>query len=402
MLELDSALPFSPAREDDFFPLLPSRPAVCLIEPNDERAEPYLIRTADLRRRLSRLLGPADPASKRLNLREFARGIRYRETPSDFEQSLTFYQHAKANFPKRYRDLMRLRPPAVLKVNLRNAYPRCFVTRRIAVDDAGLPAFGAYIGPFRSRKAADAFKDRFLDLFKIRRCQIKIRRDPSFPGCLYSEMKMCLAPCFAGCSKEDYDVEVQRVVDFLDSSGASLRTAFEKERELASDNLDFERASALHKKVEKVDEVLRGQPELPRRIQDLHAVIFQKSTAENTIALFAIRSGRLAEPFFLKFAETSEPRSAEARVREYLEGVMAAPPPQHSSPRSSSTDLSEHLSLVARWFYSSPHDGGIFFREEDWPYRRILRACTNLLAPKKEEPDATAPQSAPAKNEESR
>src|SRR5260370_28772419 len=38
------------------------------------------------------------------------------------------------------------------------------------------------------------------------RCQIKIRRDPTFPGCLYSEMKMCLAPCFAGCTKEEYDV----------------------------------------------------------------------------------------------------------------------------------------------------------------------------------------------------
>ena len=43
-----------------------------------------------------------------------------------------------------------------------------------------------------------------LDLFRIRRCQIKIRRDPDFPGCIYSEMKMCLAPCFAGCTEEEY------------------------------------------------------------------------------------------------------------------------------------------------------------------------------------------------------
>ena len=45
-------------------------------------------------------------------------------------------------------------------------------------------------------------------------------------------------------------------------------------------------------------------------------------------------------------------------------------------------ELSEHLWLVARWFYSNPRSGEIFFREKnDWPYRRILRACSRLLAP---------------------
>jgi hypothetical protein len=40
------------------------------------------------------------------------------------------------------------------------------------------------------------------------------------------------------------------------------------------------------------------------------------------------------------------------------------------------------LWLVARWFYSNPRTGEIFFREKnDWPYRRILRACSRLLAP---------------------
>src|SRR5439155_145355 len=101
--------------------------------------------------------------------------------------------------------------------------------------------------------------------------------DLTFPGCIYSEMKMCLAPCFSGCTKEEYDVEVNRLVEFLETSGGSLRTAFEQERERASEQLDFERARTLHKKVEKLDEVLRGRPEITRRIQDLHAVILQRT-----------------------------------------------------------------------------------------------------------------------------
>jgi hypothetical protein len=44
--------------------------------------------------------------------------------------------------------------------------------------------------------------------------------------------------------------------------------------------------------------------------------------------------------------------------------------------------LSEHLWLVARWYYSNPREGEIFFREKDWPYRRIMRGCSRLLAPR--------------------
>ncbi len=377
MLELDSGLEFDAARaEERFFPVLPPQPAVCLIEAREEKAEPFLIRTQNLQRRLQRLLGPIDPSSKRLNLSDFARGIRYRLTGSPFEQSLTYYQHAKQFFPKRYRELMRLRPAAVLKVNLRNAYPRCYVTRRIPVDEAGLPTGGTYYGPFASRRSAQAFAERILDLFKVRRCQIKIRRDPTFPGCLYSEMKMCLAPCFAGCTKEEYDVEVQRLVQFLETSGGSLRSTIEEERGKASEQLDFERAAALHKKVEKLDEVLRGRPELTRRIQDLDAVILQRAVEEQTIGVFRVRGGRLAEPFFLRFTEiASQPRSAEHIFREQFESASAP----------ADGDLGEHLRLVARWFYSNPREGEIFFREKDWSYRRILRACSRLLAPKTDE-----------------
>jgi excinuclease ABC subunit C len=378
VLELDCGAAFDVAHCEDFFSTLPPRPAVCLIELRDETAEPLLVRTQDLRRRLHRLLGPPDPGSKRLNLREVAHGIRYRLTGSRFEQIFTYYIHAKQLFPGRYQKLMRLRPPAILKVSLRNAYPRCYVTRRIAVDDSGAPTAGAYYGPFASRRSAEAFAESALDFFKVRRCQIKIRRDPSFPGCMYSEMKMCLAPCFAGCTKEDYDVEVQKLVQFLDTGGGSLRDSLEQERETASEQLDFERAAAQHKRIEKLDDALRGSPELARRIQDLNAVILQRSAEEQTIGVYCVHGGWLAKPTFVRFAEIAgQPRSAEHIFREYLEGPSAKP--QDVSAKKDA--LSEHLWLLARWYYSSPREGEIFYREKDWPYRRIMRGCSRLLAP---------------------
>jgi excinuclease ABC subunit C len=212
---------------------------------------------------------------------------------------------------------------------------------------------------------------------------------------------MCLAPCFAGCTKEDYDVEVQRLVQFLDTSGGSLRNSLEQEREGASEQLDFERAAGLHKKIEKLDDALRGSPELPRRIQDLNAVILQRSAEEQTIAVYAVHGGWLAEPTFVRFAEIAgQPRSAEHIFREYLEGPSAkrqedAPANAPAQGKDKNT-LSENLWLVARWYYSNPREGEIFFREKDWPYRRIMRGCSRLLAPKAEPESNGAPPHAPA------
>ena len=372
MLDLDCGLEFDPSRDEEFFLALPPRPAVCLIEPKDPSAEPFFIRTQDLQRRLRRLLGPADPSSKRLNLRDFAKGLRYRLTPSAFEQNLVYYQQARQLLAKRYKRMLRLRPPAVLKISLRNAYPRCYATRQIPVDANGEPSGGFYYGPFASRKSAEAFAEGVLDLFKVRRCQIKIRRDPTFPGCIYSEMKMCLAPCFAGCSKEEYDVEVGRLVSFLQTGGASLRDELETDRNRASEDLDFEKAALLHKKVDKLDDALRGQAELPRRLQDLNAVIFQRGGEDQSIAVYEVRAGRISDPFLLSFATLAgEPRSAEQLLRQQLEGQRETSP----------ADLSEHLWLLARWFYSNPREGEIFFKENTWPYRRMMRACARLLAP---------------------
>jgi excinuclease ABC subunit C len=372
VLNLDFGLEFDPLRDKEFFAALPPQPAVCLMVPKEPSAEPLFIRTQDLRRRLQRLLGPPDPSSKRLNLRDFTRATRYRLTASAFEQTFAYYQQAKLLFPKRYRDMLHMRPPAVLKVNLRNAYPRCYATRKIPLDSNGEPAGGIYYGPFPSRKSADAFAERALDLFKVRRCQIKIRRDPSFPGCIYSEMKMCLAPCFAGCSKEEYDVEVGRLVAFLETGGGSLREHLEAERNRASEGLDFEKAAALHKKLDKLDDALRSQPELPRRLQDLNAIILQRGLEDQTIAVYEVRAGKIAEPFVLSFSSLAgDPRSGEQFLREHLE---------NSAPVEAA-DLSEHLWLLARWFYSNPRQGEIFFRGNAWPYRRMMRACARLLAP---------------------
>jgi len=396
VLPLEAGLEFDPSSEEQFFPSIPHHAGIFLIEtraaPGASAAKPYLARTADLRCAAERLLRAPDAASKKLNLRDVATKFSFRVTGSRFEQSLVLYHQARVRSPKGYRAFLRLRPPALLKISLRNSYPRCYVTRRIFRDG------GYYFGPFASRQVAEAFANEFLDLFKIRRCQIKIRRDPSFPGCIYSEMRMCLAPCFAGCTKEDYDVEVNRVLQTLESGGVFLTGAMEREREAASEATDFERAAALHKKLDKINSVLRGLPEIAQRVDAMNAVILQRAVRDKTVAIFAVVNGLISPPLFICFNESGKPRSVEAVLRQHFEGLQSrdaapqsesyvkisgegtAPGGERFNLHGETAEREEHLSLVARWFYSKPRAGEILFRDTDWPYRKILRACARVLA----------------------
>ena len=242
------------AEADGFLEGLPSCSAVFALFPtprNEAPPAPYLGRTRDLRRRLARLLSARRPISKMLNLRELTARVEYEPVGSAFEGTWLLYLLNRHYFARQYRDRLRLKPPALLKLKMQNRFPRCYPTRRMAKDGS------LYYGPFPSMAVAERFAGEFLDFFKIRRCVEELNPDPSHPGCIYSQLHMCLAPCFAGCTDAEYQGEVQRVVEFLDSQGKSLQRALEAERAQASASLEFEQASKIHHRIEKLNEVLR-------------------------------------------------------------------------------------------------------------------------------------------------
>ena len=104
---------------------------------------------------------------------------------------------------------MHLRAPAFVRFLGGNPYPRITVTHRPSQREAEW----AY-GPFASRAAAERYAEEALKLFLLRRCTDDLDPDPSHPGCVYSEMKMCLAPCYKGCTDERYAEEAAAVEDF--------------------------------------------------------------------------------------------------------------------------------------------------------------------------------------------
>ena len=374
-MKLQHSAPFDRTQAESFLNSLLARPAVFALWPRANpvpATQPYLGRTSNLRHRLERLLASPRPGLRRLNLNQFTERVDYQYVGSGFEAFWLIYLLNRAYYPRAYRQRLRLKPPPLLKVNLSNRFPRCYFTRRLARDGA------LYYGPFPSRAEAERFAGEFLDLFKIRRCVEELDPDPSHPGCIYSQMRMCLAPCFAGCTDDEYKSELVRAVGFLNSEGGSLVRELEGERDRASEALDFEQAARAHHRLEKVGDVLRRRPPLAGNLADLHAVILGRGAESNSVVFSRVRAGKILGPATLVLdGNVASPVSLDRQIQAVLDSLADSGKPDASSPPPW-----EHLSILARWYYSSFREGEFIplGRTQEIPHARLIRICRKLTA----------------------
>lgn len=379
---------FAPERDAELFAAVPAAPAVFLLQGADAHSEPYVSKTANLRRRLQRLLGPIEERTRKLNLRDRVRRIEYTPTGSDFESGFLLYAALREAFPKTYQDRLRFRFAPFVKLHLENEFPRASITTRLG----RLNGQSLYYGPFVSRIAAEKFMNDSLDFFKMRRCVDDLHPDPKFPGCIYSEMKMCLAPCFKGCSDEEYSTEVNRVRAYFDSGGDSLLREISTERDSASANLAFEDAAAIHARVEKLKPILGQLPEIVQRLDRLSALMIQPSHVVDSVTLFRIESGRIAGPvsFGIQPREHAKSQSMESRVQESLQSFPLI-------KTKSALETMEHLAILKRWYYRGSRIGEIFFADTkgELPMRRIVRGISRVFRGEKPEPEADKAASNP-------
>ena len=273
-------------------------------------------------------------------------------TGSDFESGFVLYKVLREIFPQTYANRMRFRFAPLVKLHLENQYPRASITTRLG----RLNGRALYYGPFQSRTAAEKFMNDSLDFFKMRRCVDDLHPDPAFPGCIYSEMKMCLAPCFKGCTDEEYSVEVNRVQAYFDSGGESLAREFSAQRDAASANLAFEDAAAIHVRLEKLKPSLSQLPEIVRRLDRLSALI------DPALPLAGFRHflsrGKWSD-LRDRRCSASKPPSTQSRNpwnREYRCCSIRFPP----SKARTALETMEHLALLKRWYYRGRRIGEIF------------------------------------------
>jgi hypothetical protein len=109
-------------------------------------------------------------------------------------------------------------------------------------------------------------------------------------------MKMCLAPCYQGCTDKRYGEESAAVESFLATRGESRLVTLRTQRDQASANLEFESAAALHAQVQRTEAVRALAPELVQPLSKLRAVLLQASANPDEVAVFLYENARLRGP----------------------------------------------------------------------------------------------------------
>jgi len=168
---------------------------------------------------------------------------------------------------------------------------------------------GLYFGPYTNAFAARQILELLSRLFPLRECsdeELKRRTRP----CLLYGIKRCVAPCVDFCSKEEYDVFVDSTIDFLKGKDKAVLAELRREMKKASENLEFERAGALHTTIGQIEHVTSSRQVVQKaHAKDSDSIGLYRNADEVILMQLFVRKGRLvgSEHYsFIKAVEDDE------------------------------------------------------------------------------------------------
>jgi len=174
-----------------------------------------------------------------------------------------------------------------IKVTVQEPFPRVYVTRRL--EDDGASYFGPYTDVGAMRRALNVVKR----IFTVRSCNYDMPAQMPERPCLDYYIKRCKAPCILAQSQHDYRAMIDEVVLFLSGRPEEVVRRVRERMDLASEQLDFERAAELRdvlhhlERMEEPTVVL----EVGRRPRDV--IGYARDGDDACVALLRIRSGKL-------------------------------------------------------------------------------------------------------------
>ncbi|GAA1926163.1 DEDD exonuclease domain-containing protein [Nocardioides marmoribigeumensis] len=178
-------------------------------------------------------------------------------------------------------------PERVTWLKLTNEpWPRLSLVKRVLDDDAD------YLGPFRSRRAAEEALDALHEAFPLRQCTGRMAKRPSLSPCVLAEMGKCLSPCDRSVDEATYAETVEAVRDTLRACPSAVIEPLDERMRLLSAQERFEEASRFR---DRLTAFLRGAT----RSQRLHALtrcpeIVAARREDGEWRVHVIRHGRLA------------------------------------------------------------------------------------------------------------
>ena len=208
-----------------------------------------------------------------------------------------------------------------IKIDLSEAFPQVYFTRRIQADGA------RYFGPFASAGSVRKTMDLLKKLFPYRSCT-KVITGTDERACLEFHINRCVAPCTGEADADAYREVIHQVLRFLEGDSESVERDLQAAMERAAEDMRFERAAVLRDQLRAIASVSERQKVVSNRNEDADVVALAYDKGEAWVELFRVRRGKLiGRDHFVMEGGEAEDESAliEQFVQQFYEASTDVP-----------------------------------------------------------------------------
>ena len=191
--------------------------------------------------------------------------------------------------------IKRLKPRYNICLRDDKTYPHIYVSSdqefpRLTFHRGAKSKKGRYFGPYPSAAAVRESLQLLQKIFPVRQCDDSYFKARSRP-CLQHQIKRCSAPCVGLISQQDYAQDLQHTVMFLEGKNSSLIDGLVKKMEVASDDLNFERAAQYRDQIAHLRKVIERQY-VSGQTGEIDVVACKVLSGIACIQVFFIRNGQ--------------------------------------------------------------------------------------------------------------
>jgi len=174
-----------------------------------------------------------------------------------------------------------------IKVTVQEPFPRVFVTRRL--EDDGASYFGPYTDVGAMRRSLNVVKR----IFTVRSCNYDMPAQMPERPCLDYYIKRCKAPCILAQSQQEYRAMIDEVVLFLSGRPDEVVRRVKERMDLASEELDFERAAELRDALHHLEQMEEPTVVLEVEGGDRDVIGYARDRDDACVTVLRIRGGKL-------------------------------------------------------------------------------------------------------------
>ena len=148
---------------------------------------------------------------------------------------------------------------------------------------------GYYFGPFASIGSANWTIKILQKIFQIRVCDDTVFKNRERPCILY-QIKRCSAPCVGHIEEAQYKKTVSDAIDFISGKSRRIQKSLSKDMELASKELDFEKAAVARDRIKALTQIQTSQKINQTNLNEADVVSIYKESGKTCIQVFFFRS----------------------------------------------------------------------------------------------------------------